>query len=132
MSQFVRKLDGITPANTVVDTLAQIPQLHNDSPCFIGFQYWVHTAGGASAGAFSVDISWVDPTGTTRTIFGSPVSLQDGTAMFSSPVQILERLDDLTTLNIHENLIGSDDGALVSYRVMFTNPEGNDTVFFNN
>jgi hypothetical protein len=131
MALWIRKIDAITPATLVTDVLAAAPQLHNDIPCFIGFQYWVTTPGGASAGAYSVSLAYVDPTGTERLIPGFAISLQDDEAIHASPVQIIERQSDVSLFEIREELFGAADGAEVSYRVILTNPAGEEAYMFN-
>lgn len=132
MSIFVRKLDGIAAATNIVDVIAQLPGLHNDCPSLIGFQYWLHTAGGGSAGSWSININYADPLGNVIVLPGTPISLQIPGGIYSSPVQVIERLSDVSQFEIEEFLNGSADGALVSYRVLFTNPDSNDASFFNN
>lgn len=132
MSYFIRKLDNIEPVDAVVDVLEKLPGLHNDMPSIIGFQYWVSAPGGGGAGAYSVSVAYVDPTGVERVIPGAPISLQDAEGIYTSPVQIIERQSDVSLFEIREDINGSADGATVSYRVFFSNPNSEEASFFNN
>lgn len=82
--------------------------------------YWIATADALAAGAFSVDINYTDPTGQTRTMSGTPISLQDPTGFYSSFVFPVQRLSGGSTLEAVSTLVGSAAGALVSCRVMFS------------
>ena len=127
----IRKINDREPADRTTDILAIMPGVHNDVPSFISFQYWVATAGGASAGAYSMSIAYVDPTGQEIVIPGGPISLQDAAGIYSSPVQIMERQSETSLFEIREDLNGSADGALISYRIVMTDPNGENVYPFD-
>lgn len=122
-----RCVSNETPATASDDIshniIAEVPQL-------IGFSYWVETAGSASAGAFNMDITWLDFIGQSRILNGSPISLQDPNASFSSPVAVVRRQTDTSQFDIVKTLIGLAGGAVIGYAIYITPGSSSDVGVF--
>lgn len=124
MTYWVKQVDNVTPANGQ-DDFTQISGCQDATgPHWISFCYWIETADVLAAGAFSMDINYTDPTGQTRTINGTPISLQDSTGFFSRPVEMIERDTVNSTWTLDRTLAGVAAGSKVAYRVMHTAAPG--------
>lgn len=89
-------------------------------PLWLSWTYWVSTDDILAVGAVNIDFEYIDPTGQTRVINGSPISLQDGTAQFSSPVVQAVRQDGTSLARMVMTLIGLAASSKVACRVKFT------------
>lgn len=89
-------------------------------PLWLAWTYWISTEDLLAAGAVNIDFEYVDPTGQTRTISGSPISLQDGTSQFSSPFVQAIRQNDTSLARMVMTLAGSAADAKVAFRLRFT------------
>ena len=117
--------DTPVTANVDISTsiIAEVPQL-------MGFTYWVETAGGPSAGAFQMDLTWLDIAGQSRSLDGTPINLQDPDASFTSQVTVIRRQSDTSQFDIVKQLIGLDDGAVIGYSVFLTSGSQSDVSYF--
>lgn len=116
----VVKFDARAPSNDTFDLLGA--GLHEDFiiPVWASFSYWVSTSDILAVGAFTVDFQYDDPTGQTRVVNGSPISLQDGTAFFSSPVFQMQRLNATSLAELVSTLAGLAGSSEVSFRMKFS------------
>lgn len=122
MSMRSRTVPNETPATLTED----LSGTDADGSQMIGFTYWVATAGGVTAGAFNLDIQWEDPSGQTRTLNGSPISLQDPNASFASPAVCMRRSTANTLFDLVKTLIGAADGAEIGYSIIATSGSSSD------
>lgn len=118
MAFIYRIADAMTPVTTTIDLkdlvgTAEVPQ-------FVGFSFWVATAGGVSAGAVNCEMFWTDIQGQTRTIGGAPRSLQDATSGFESPLALMTRAAADSPVDFVMTLAGVDDGAEVRYAILMS------------
>lgn len=120
MSAILFRMSGpFTPATASEDFGDRIGPA--ELPQMIGFTYWIVSPGSVLAGAVSMDWRWVDAQGETRTISGSPISLQDGSASFSAPVQVMTREAADSDVFLDVTLIGLADGSpTVAYAIVMT------------
>lgn len=112
--------DGRAPSNDTFDFHDADLTNSFEGTVWCSMTYWVSTADILAAGAFNVDINYTDPTGQTRAVNGTPISLQDGTAFFASPVFPIQRLSGGSTLEAVSTLGGVAAGSAVSCRIMFS------------
>ena len=124
MTYWVRKEDGVAPTSGSEDVTQTPGCQDNNGPNWMSFAYWIHTPGSVLAGAFTMDLNYLDPTGTLRTITGSPISLQDPAGFFSRPVEMIVRQDQYSQWTIDRTLIGLAGGALISYLVKHNGIQG--------
>lgn len=115
MTQYIKEVDAVTPSSFVHDFNEIAAEI---GPVWMSFDFWVHTAD-VLAGAFTMDINWLDPTNQTRTINGSTISLGDATGRNSNnQVFAVQRLDGTALWEAASTLIGSAGSSLISYRLM--------------
>jgi hypothetical protein len=117
LSNFQARQDAITPV-TAVYQMSESPDA-TAGPNMVGVIYWVDTAD-PTAGAFSVDIFWTDPTGAERQLGTAFISLADAASYQFSPIQISEREFDVSMFELRTELAGSAGTSKVSYRVLMT------------
>lgn len=122
-----RIADPETPVTENVDLSSS---LLSEVPQFVAFKYWITTAGGASAGAISMDFSWTDLDGQSRIVNGSPISLQDGAGSFISPTFLMDRQSSSSQLDLVKTLIGAADGAEVRYGILTSSGASSDVGTF--
>lgn len=89
-------------------------------PLWLSWTYWVSVDDILAVGAVNIDFEYIDPTGQTRTVNGSPISLQDSTAQFSSPLVQAVRQSDSSLARMVMTLAGLAASSKVSCRVRFT------------
>lgn len=114
-----REVDGSAPTTHSFDIDTGDDVLFDGpGPFWVSVQYWIDTPGGVGAGAFTADFNYVDPTGVSRPISGSPISLQDPNGIYIGPITPVVRQSNSSAWTFDATLIGIADGALISYRVM--------------
>lgn len=118
MSLLVAKADGITPATA--DFTLDHPDVNElVGPYWVSVQAWTHTADGA-AGALVARMEYDDPTGQTRTVEISAISLADGSDIKQVGPSPIERENGTSNFRFRTELFGSAGTALVSYRLIIT------------
>jgi hypothetical protein len=114
--------DGIVPAAGTLDLVARVPVAYrNLGPLLAAVSYWVHTPyvrpdPELPGGGFDLTLRWLDPVDQVRQMGGYSVDLNDASAWYSCPVQMINRRsgDSLLELALGAINMGS---ARVSYRV---------------
>jgi hypothetical protein len=94
----------------------------HEIPQFMGFAYWISTPGGILAvGGLAVDFRWLDIQGELRAVSGTTLGLQDNTAAFHSPMNILVRQSDSAQMDLNVQVSGpTADGAKMRYALIFS------------
>jgi hypothetical protein len=118
MSIAVAAADGVSPDNGEF-TLDHPYVADVAGPFWASVQSWVHTDD-PSAGAFHCWLEYTDPTGQTRTVDHSVISLSDPAAINQSQVMPVVRLSNVSNLKFKTERFGSAGSSLVSYRLMIT------------
>lgn len=118
-----RTFDAVVPAN---DTYSLLNSTYFTQDGFIG-PFWVGLSGWVvqddpAAGALVFDITYVDPTGSTRTMnFGgvSPtLQLNDPSSFFATPAVWMIRQSGSSAWDLNIGLGGSAGDSLVHYEIM--------------
>lgn len=101
-------------ANNIVDPDAF------DIPVWLSVTYWIVTEDVAAiAEGFSISVNYVDPTGTTRTIAGTPISLGIAEGIFVLPVTPIQRQSASSLVELVATRSAGGAGApIVSARIM--------------
>lgn len=118
-------LDGYTPAvgSESYDLVAN-GNLYTDFeiPVWIAFSFWVTTADVlAAADGFQLDLNYVDPTGQTITVNGTPFSLGNAAGFSTIPVTQIQRQSGSSLVEIVATRGGGGLGSpVVAGRIMMS------------
>lgn len=122
---YYRKVVDAVPASDSESIEGQLGAA--DVPQFLGFKYWVSTAGLViSTVTFSMALTWTDIDGSTKTIQGNALQLLGLGNVFTSPVNQISRLSETSPVTLVSTAVGLPLGARISYTLLFTmgNSEG--------
>lgn len=119
----LRRTFDVTPAADTYD-FNNATQLNGNGwvgPFLVGLSGWV-TSSDPAAGNLIFDITYTDPTSTTRTVnFGgaSPVlDLTDSASFFATQAVYMMRLSDTSAWDLNVSLFGSAGTSTVHYEIL--------------